>query len=122
MIQLVAIGAGGAIGAIARFWLSHRVFDLMGRGFPWGTLAVNFTGSFLIGVLFIAFQNKFPVHDAVRAGLMLGVLGGFTTFSTFSIETVNLLLEGSWFRASAYIVSSVGLCVAGTLLGITITR
>ncbi|UCH54244.1 MAG: fluoride efflux transporter CrcB, partial [Pseudomonadota bacterium] len=99
MTQVLAIAAGGAAGSVLRFWMSGWVHSLVGRGFPYGTLAVNVLGCLLMGLLFVMFVERLSLDSAVRAGVLIGVLGGFTTFSSFSIETINLIEEGLWLKA-----------------------
>ena len=89
MLQILAIAGGGALGALGRFWVSTGVYRLLGRDFPWGTLAVNTLGSFLMGLLFVLFVERLAAAPEVRAALLVGFLGAFTTFSTFSMETLS---------------------------------
>ena len=91
MTHSLAIAAGGAIGALLRFWISSGVYTLFGRSFPYGTLAVNVLGSLLMGYLYIAMIERMASSEEWRAFALIGLLGAFTTFSTFSIETLNLL-------------------------------
>jgi fluoride exporter len=119
MNHVLAVALGGAIGSVLRFGLSHAVQALAGRHFPSGTLVVNVVGCLLMGFLFVCSERG----DAVlRTGVLVGVLGGFTTFSAFSIETWGLLQQGAWFRAGAYILLSVVLCIAATWFGVRLGR
>lgn len=122
MLQLFAIAVGGAVGAIMRFAMSNGVYKLFGRDFPYGTLAVNVLGSLLIGVLFILLIEKLAVAAEWRAGLLVGLLGAFTTFSTFSLETFTLMENGAFIKAGLNVFISVVLCLAATWLGISLGR
>lgn len=117
-----AVAVGGAIGSILRFTVSLWLLDRLGSGFPWGTLGINILGSFLMGALFVAFTEYWQVNPAIRYGLLAGVLGGFTTFSAFSMETLNLLQAEAWMKASAYMLASVVFCVGGAGLGYFLGR
>jgi CrcB protein len=121
MFQLIAIAAGGALGSLARYGMSSAVYAWLGRGFPWGTLAVNLLGSFLMGLLFVLLIERLSWAPEWRGAILIGFLGAFTTFSTFSIETLNLLEEGAMLGAFLNMVLSVWLCVlvcwAGVILG-----
>jgi CrcB protein len=121
LFQILAIAGGGALGALGRFWVSTGVYRLFGRDFPWGTLAVNTLGSFLMGLLFVLFIERLAAGPEVRATVMVGFLGAFTTFSTFSIETIALIEEGYLGRAFLNMWVSVLVCLlacwAGVLLG-----
>jgi CrcB protein len=122
MNRVLAIAAGGAVGSVLRYWLSAWVHSLAGRGFPYGTLAVNVVGCLLMGFLFAWFVERLSSDSVVRAGILIGVLGGFTTFSSFSIETFNLLEEGLWFRAGINAGASLVLCLAATWIGVITAR
>ena len=91
MLQILLVAAGGALGALLRFWMSTGLGTLLGRGFPYGTLAVNVLGSFVMGLLFTWMIARGNVSPEWRAALTIGLLGAFTTSSTFSIETMNLV-------------------------------
>lgn len=121
-MQLMAIAAGGAVGAVLRFWVSTGVYNLFGRAFPYGTLAVNVLGSLAMGVLFVLLVERVTLAPEWRAALMVGLLGAFTTFSTFSIETFALLQEGAWGRALANAALSVLACLAATWGGVLMGR
>lgn len=122
MLQLLAIASGGALGALLRFVMSSSVYKLLGRDFPYGTLAVNVLGSLLIGVLFVLLLEKLVVSTVWQAGLLVGLLGAFTTFSTFSLETIALLEDGALVKAGLNVMLSVLLCLAATWLGISLGK
>ncbi len=122
MYQVLAIAGGGAIGALLRFYVSTGMVSLLGRGFPYGTLVVNVSGSFAMGFLYVLFLERLQVTPEVRAALLVGVLGAFTTFSTFSIETVTLLEDGEIAKAALNIVLSVSLCILAAWLGVVSGR
>ena len=122
MNQILAIAGGGAIGAVLRYWVSTGVYTLVGRNFPYGTLAVNIAGSLLMGLLFVLLIERMAENSLWRAALLVGLLGAFTTFSTFSIETLNLLEEGAYSRALLNVLLSVVLCVAAAWLGVKLGR
>lgn len=122
MSQLVAIAAGGALGALLRFWVASGVAAWLGRGFPYGTLLVNVTGSLAIGVLYILLLERADVGTVWRLFLMTGLLGAFTTFSTFSLETLVLIESGEYLKAGANVLLSVILCLAAAYAGILLGR
>ncbi len=122
MVRVLAIAGGGALGAVLRYWVSSGTHALLGRGFPYGTLVVNVLGSFAIGFLFVLFLERMTLSGEWRAGILVGVLGAFTTFSTFSIETLNLLEEGANLKASLNVALSVALCLAGAWFGLLLGR
>lgn len=116
------IAAGGATGALFRYAASHWVHSLLGRDFPWGTLVVNVSGSLAMGFLYFQLSERTDADALWRAGLLIGFLGAFTTFSSFSIETVSLIETGENLRAAANILFSVALCLGGCWLGMVIGR
>jgi len=119
---LFFIAGGGAFGAVLRYGASLGVYSLFGRGFPYGTLFVNVVGSLLMGILSIILLERFNVGPEWRAAILVGMLGAFTTFSTFSIETMNLLEQGDLTRAMLNIVVSVALCLLAVWVGLIIGR
>lgn len=110
---------GSGLGGLARWGASGFVASRLGETFPWGTLAVNLSGSLLIG--FVATltgpEGRWLAPAAFREFFMLGLLGGYTTFSSFSLQTLNLAREGEWARAAANVLLSVALCLVGVWLG-----
>jgi CrcB protein len=120
--QVIAIAAGGAAGALLRYWVSNGVYGLLGRGFPHGTLVVNVLGSLVMGLLYVLFLERMTVAPEVRAGVLIGLLGAFTTFSTFSIETLNLIEQAALFKAGLNILLSVVACILATWLGVSVAR
>ena len=122
MTQALAIAAGGAIGALLRYWASTGVHAWLGRGFPYGTLFVNVLGSLLMGFLFVWLIDRMAACPALRAFLLIGVLGAFTTFSTFSMETLNLMESGQFGKALLNVVASVVVCVAAAAAGVLAAR
>ena len=122
MKALIFIAMGGAVGAVLRYGASVSVYSVLGKGFPYGTLFVNVSGSLLMGLLSVIMLERFDLGPEWRAAVLVGVLGSFTTFSTFSIETLNLLEQGELWRAMANIVLSVLVCLTAVWLGVLIGR
>lgn len=122
MKQVLAIAAGGAAGALCRYWMSNAVYALLGRSFPWGTLSVNVLGSLLIGLLSVLLLERSALGPEWRAAVLIGFLGAFTTFSTFSLETLNLIEQGAHLRALVNTLASVTACVAAAWLGVMVAR
>jgi CrcB protein len=122
VLQLLTIAGGGALGAVLRFGMSSYIYRLLGRDFPYGTLAVNVVGSLVMGILFILFVERGLVSAEWRSAIIIGFLGAFTTFSTFSIETLMLVESGELSRAALNVVLSVTLCLVATWLGLVMGR
>ena len=122
MQQILYIAAGGALGAMMRYGVSNGVHMLFGRDFPYGTLTVNVLGSLLIGLLYILLIERYSLGPQVRAILIIGVLGAFTTFSTFSLETYNLIENGEFLKAILNVLLSVTLCLIAAWAGVMIGR
>jgi CrcB protein len=119
MLSYLWVSIGGAIGSAARFWISGVIAERYGQTFPYGTLAVNVTGSLIIGI-FAALtdpEGRWLVSPSFRQFFMIGVCGGYTTFSSFSLQTLSLAQDGEWFRAAANAVASFALCLLAVWLG-----
>ena len=115
----LAVAAGGAIGSLARFWLAAAITALTGPRFPWGTLLINVVGSGIIGlVAAVALPPaRVAMHPDVRVFLMVGICGGFTTFSAFSLQTLELVQSGDVWPAAGYIAGSIVFCLAAVWAG-----
>lgn len=122
MNTYLLIGSGGALGAVTRYWLSSLSYQRFGHGFPIGTLLVNIVGSLMIGFLYFWLIKRFAMDAELRALLIVGFLGAFTTFSAFSVETLILLQQGAWVKSLAYVGLSVFLCVAAAAVGMMLAR
>ena len=122
MKMILAIAAGGALGAVARHYFAASVMKMAGSGFPWGILAANVLGSFLLGVLAQGFMTLTSPQPELRAFLVVGLLGAFTTFSTFSLDVVLLIDRGEIGLAGLYIMASVVLAVGGLFVGMVAVR
>ncbi|RME84735.1 MAG: fluoride efflux transporter CrcB [Zetaproteobacteria bacterium] len=118
----LAVALGGAVGALLRWQLSGWVQQRAWGAFPWGTLAVNVLGSFLLGFLFVWFLERSTASEAVRMGFTVGFLGALTTFSTFSLETMRLIEEQAWLLACANVLAQVLLGLFGVWLGVRVAR
>lgn len=115
--QLVLVGlvaAGGAIGSVARYVVSGAVTP---GSFPWGTFAVNFSGTFLLCLLFFLFLQAGHIPSDLRTFLFIGIFGGYTTFSTFGVETVSLISEGQLWLGSVNVLLNAGVCLLGAFAG-----
>lgn len=122
MIHLLLVGAGGAIGSMLRYlaglWAIHR----FGSNFPWGTLGVNISGSFLIGVLAEMIMRKFGASPEMRVFLITGILGGYTTFSAFSLDAITLAERGDVMLSIVYLLASVALSILAVFSGLALVR
>lgn len=121
MSALGAVAMGGALGAAARYALVRVTDSQAGSGFPVGHFVANIIGSILIGILIVMLATRADAQW-LRLFLITGVLGAFTTFSAFSLDTINLLERGQWLLASGYVVASVALCIGGCALGMLVGR
>lgn len=113
-MEIVAISIGAVLGANARYLLGGWVADRLGAGFPFGTLLINLSGSFLLGLILAMISDRAVAPTWVRAGLAVGLIGSYTTFSTFSAETLGLITSGNLLSAGLNMVASVG----GTLIAV----
>ena len=120
--QMAAVAVGGAAGAVMRWLMAGAVQRWTGTAFPWGTFAVNALGSFLLGFLFVWLIERSTASELVRLALTVGMLGAFTTFSTYSLESIRLLQEGALGMAAANVMGQVIVCLALTWLGIQLAR
>lgn len=122
MITYLWVAIGSALGGMARHWCTLTAAKWFGTAFPWGTLGINILGSFVIGLFFTltGADGRFDVPTDAKAFVMVGICGGYTTFSAFSLQTLALAQEGQWLRAGAYIVGSVVLCLIGVWAGYAI--
>jgi fluoride exporter len=122
MDKFLIIGTGAVLGANARYWLGGWAADKWGTSFPYGTLIINVTGSLLIGFFLAAATGRLLVDPRWRLFVAVGFLGAYTTFSTFTFESVQLLLEGNWGSGLGNILASNLLGVAAVILGIILGR
>ena len=121
MINLVYVASGGALGAVLRY-LTSNFFRFYFPNFPIGTLFINFLGSFLIGILASKLENKGVSDVFIRYFLIIGILGSFTTFSTFSLETIQLINDKKFFLSLINIFLSISLCIFGAIIGFNINK
>lgn len=121
-MQYLAIALGGALGALLRFLSSIGVHRLMGQSFPYGTLFVNVVGSLFMGFLYMVLTSRMELPIVWRAFFLVGLLGAFTTFSTFSMDTLQLLEKGDLLRALINVTGNVVLCVGAAWIGAMIGR
>ena len=124
MLSYVWVALGGAVGTTARYWLSGVVARSVGETFPWGTLVINVTGSFVIGFFgaLTGPDGRVFVGSTARQFVMIGICGGYTTFSSFSLQTLNLMNDGEWFRAGANVCLSVLLCMIAVWVGVVLAN
>jgi len=119
---ILVVGAGGALGSVARYLVGIGSGRLFGTEFPWGTLIINVTGSFMIGAFVGLFATKWDLPQAVRLFLTVGICGGYTTFSTFSLDAYFLLERGQSLASSAYMIASVALSVGALVAALQLVR
>ncbi|MDM9628164.1 fluoride efflux transporter CrcB [Rhizobium sp. S152] len=122
MPQVLLVAFGGAIGSVLRYYVGRWSLRLMGPSFPWGTLAVNVAGCFVIGVFAEIIARRFNASEELRLLLITGFLGGFTTFSAFSLDAISLFERGALSAAAVYVVASVGLSMLAVVAGLALTR
>lgn len=122
MNSFILVGLGGAIGAAGRYGLGRMVFRLMGPGFPWGTLAANVLGGLAMGLLVGWLAARSSGDEAMRLFLGVGLLGGFTTFSSFSLETLNMIERQDYGPAAGYVLASVVVSIFAVFVGLIIAR
>jgi CrcB protein len=118
----ISIALGGALGAVCRYWVSLSLLPVSSYKFPFATLSVNVAGSLLMGLLYVLIVEKGGLPDQARDILMIGFLGAFTTFSTFSLDAISLWQNGAQLMALIYVVSSVALCLIAIIFAIWLTR
>ena len=121
-MQWFAVAIGGALGAMARYGLSTLIFNSVDHKFPYATLVVNVLGSFVMGLLFVVIVEKAALPQEMRSLLMIGFLGAFTTFSTFSLDALGLWQNGHLFLALVYVVATVALCLVAISCAIWLAR
>lgn len=119
---LLAIAVGGGLGSLARHYLSTTIYSFTGGTFPWGILVVNVVGGFAMGLIVELSALKLNLGPELRAFLTTGILGGFTTFSAFSLDSALLIERGDWVNAGSYMVGSVVLSVAALFAGLWLVR
>ncbi len=119
MLSYLYVALGGALGSVARYWLSGIVASRFGETFPWGTIIVNITGCFVIGLFntLTLPEGRMAASPDLRTLFMIGICGGYTTFSSFSLQTLTLAEDGEWLYAGGNIIISVVFCMLGVWLG-----
>ncbi len=122
MWTYIAIAIGGTLGCWARYGMTNLVQAIYGREFPYATLSINLLGSFMMGFLFIETLERLTISPELRSGILTGGLGGFTTFSTFEMETFLLVEQGSFGKAALYVLLSVGVGFLGAFGGAYLAR
>lgn len=122
MGPVLMVGIGGFAGAIIRYLLDARISAATGGSFPWGTLAINLSGSFAIGLLFAVMTERAVLPAEWRAPLMIGFIGSYTTFSTLALESYRLIEDGAWLAAGGNLLGSAALGMAAVIGGIALGR
>lgn len=121
-MNYILVGIGAAIGGTLRYWISNIIYKILTENFPYGTLLVNVIGSFILGLLMFYFNEKELLSPQLRLFLTMGFCAGFTTFSTFSYETINLFRETQYILGSLNILLNLILCLAGVSLAYLISK
>ena len=121
-MTIAGVAIGGAIGSVLRYLIQIKCIEWFGVKFPYGTLLVNTLGALAIGFLSVVLMERFFVSIEVRFAIFVGLLGGFTTFSTFSLETLSLIQQGNFVSATANIVFNVAICLGACFLGVHLAR
>ncbi|HEY4943254.1 MAG TPA: fluoride efflux transporter CrcB [Rhizomicrobium sp.] len=119
---LIAVALGGALGSLLRYFVAGGIQSAAWPGYPWGIFVVNITGGFLMGVIVELSALKLQLSPEVRAFLTIGILGGYTTFSTFSLDSVLLIQRGAYVSAAAYVVGSTVLSILALFAGLWLVR
>ena len=122
MGSLLLIGLGGFAGAVLRYLLDGRISAASGGGFPWGTLAINLSGSFAVGLLFALITERSALPAEWRAPLMIGFLGSYTTFSTLTLESWRMIEDGAWLAAGGNLLGSLALGLIAVIGGVALGR
>ncbi|MDG1693367.1 MAG: fluoride efflux transporter CrcB [Porticoccaceae bacterium] len=118
----ISVALGGAVGAVCRYWVSVSLLPVSGYKFPFATLSVNVIGSLFMGILYVLIVEKGGLPDQARNILMVGFLGAFTTFSTFSLDAISLWQNGGQLMALIYVFATVALCLIAIIFAIWLTR
>lgn len=121
-MKILLIGAGGFFGAVSRYLVTQGALTVFGNKIPYGTLIVNVLGSFIMGMVFVFAMEKTYINEQMRFFIAVGFLGAFTTYSTFSLESISLLGKGTYGLAAVYILGNLLLSIAGALAGIIVAR
>jgi CrcB protein len=121
-VTIFGVAIAGALGALARYGLGGYIANRFTSAFPWETFIINISGSFIIGLLFVIFTERLMPHPALRTSLMVGFVGAYTTFSTFSLETIRLIQDGAVGLAAANVFASVAAGLLAVYVGIVIAR
>jgi len=121
-VDYLVVGLGGFLGANARYLMAHWIGERYGTSFPYGTLVINVSGSFIIGLFLVLITDRYIVHPNWRLFFSVGFLGAYTTFSTYSFESLVLILSGAWFPGLINLIGSVVLGLGATLCGMALAR
>lgn len=122
MVDLILVGSGGFVGANARYWAARWIADRYGTSFPYGTLLINVTGSLIIGFALAFLNARSSLSPNYRLVFTVGFVGAYTTFSTYTYESMTLMQDGAWLRASVYLVGSVALGMVAVTVGMLVGR